>query len=97
MVTTRPNGMVIRTTICYAASYTQQQWTWIETSLRRRIVQLEREKYTLCQRVVYHVDTRGTSVEEIATYDKVSTTRITILVEFKCSDFSAKVVRLSDQ
>ena len=44
----------------------------------------------------YHVDTRGTSVEEIATYDKVSTTRITILVEFKRSDFSAKVVRLSD-
>ena len=39
----------------------------------------------------YHVDTRRISVEEIATYDEVSTTRILILVEIKCSDFSAKV------
>ena len=45
----------------------------------------------------YHVDTRGISVEEIATYDKVLTTRIAILVEIKGSDLSAKVVRLSDQ
>ena len=45
----------------------------------------------------YHIDTRRISIEEIATYDEVSTTRIAILVEFKCSDFSAKVVRLSDQ
>ena len=45
----------------------------------------------------YHVDTRGISVRKIATYDEVSTTRIAIQVEIKCSDFSAKVVRLSDQ
>ena len=45
----------------------------------------------------YHVDTRRISVEEIATYDKLSTTRIAILVEIKCSDLSAKVIRLSDQ
>ena len=45
----------------------------------------------------YHIDTRRISVEEIATYDEVSTTRMTILVEIKCSDFSAKVARLSDQ
>ena len=31
----------------------------------------------------YHVDTRGISVEEIATYDEVSTTRMMILVEIK--------------
>ena len=41
----------------------------------------------------YHVDTRGISEGKIATYDKVSTTRIAIQVEIKCSDLSAKVVK----
>src|SRR6267154_5960967 len=45
---------------CYAASYTQQQWTWIESSLHRRIVQPKREKYMLCQQVVITL-TRGES------------------------------------
>ena len=45
----------------------------------------------------YHVDKGGISEGKIATYDEVSTTRIAIQVEVKCSDLSAKVVRLSDQ